>query len=140
MTSMSSEPKRDVRLKHHPFSMDIAVNVPYSEINAMLAPEGISKLYHIRDLIDHEIVFVDTVYRPQHVASNRGCIASNLIKGIEYVVFSIQQTEDEKLLIVIRGVIHHWSRITGIDMIGLHGRLVAFFENKILPGCILFVE
>lgn len=132
-------PKRDVRLKRNNYTVHLGIDIPYSDIEQILQPQGISKLYSLRELFNNKILLVDTQWRPNHTMNKLGVIHEHLIKYVDINIFDIQKTEDGKCLIQVTFTVSHWSRLKGVDTIALRAHLIDFFENKIPPQSILIL-
>ncbi len=133
-------PKRDIRLRKNTFAIKLGFDVEYAEMLEILKPIGLPKLYRIKDLIFSEDLIVNNHLRPSHAINQKGSVNRLLIKRIHTNNLDIEISQDDKIIIHLSFSVYHWTRLLEFDIIGFQEKLLLFFDNKILPNQVLYLE
>ncbi len=133
-------PKRDIRLRKNTYAIKLGFDVNYKRMIEILTPIGLPKLYRIKDLIFSEDLIVNQHLRPNHAINKKGSVNRLLIKRIHTNNLDIEISQDEKIIVHLMFSVYHWTRLLEFDIIGFQEKLLLFFENKINPSDVLYLE
>ncbi len=137
---VQKNPKRDIRLRKNTFAIKLGFDVDYKRMIEILKPIGLPKLYRIKDLVFTEDLIVNQHLRPNHSINKKGSVNRLLIKRIHTNNLDIEISQDDKIIIHLSFSVYHWTRLLQFDIIGFQEKLLLFFENKINPSEVLYLE